>query len=81
MNLYKFGDLVDYDDYDKIPFELFSGIPRFPITFELRNNEKFSGDILFDSGARLTLLVNTPYKEKNDLLNKMVKKYCTAVAI
>jgi len=74
MNLYKFGDLVDYHGYEKIPFELFSGIPRIPITFELRNNEKFSGDILFDSGARLTLLVNTPYKEKNDLINKIGEK-------
>jgi hypothetical protein len=74
MNLYKPDDLIDYDSYEKIPFELFSGIPKVRITFELKNNEKFSGDVLFDSGARLTLLVNTPYKEKNDLLNKIGKK-------
>jgi len=74
MNLYKFDEPIDYDGYEKISFELFSGIPRIPISFELRNNEKFSGDILFDSGARLTLLVNTPYKEKNDLLNKIDEK-------
>ncbi len=58
----------------RIPFEFFSGIPKIPITFELRNNEKLSGDILFDSGARLTLLVNTPYQEKNHLLNKIDEK-------
>ena len=74
MSLYKFDDPINYDGYQKIPFELSSGIPSFPITFELRNNEKFSGNILFDSGAGLTLLVNTPYKEKNDLLNKIDKK-------
>lgn len=74
MDLYKFDDPINYDGYEKIPFDLYSGIPRFPITFELRNNEKFSGDILFDSGAGLTLLVNTPYKEKNDLLNKIGEK-------
>ena len=74
VNLYKFDEPIDYDGYEKISFELFSGIPKIPISFELRNNEKFSGDILFDSGARLTLLVNTPYKEKNDLLNKIGEK-------
>lgn len=74
MSLYKFDARLNYDEYQKIPFEFFSGIPMLPITFELRNNEKFSGDILFDSGAGLTLLVNTPYKEKNDLLNKIGKK-------
>ncbi|KMQ65119.1 hypothetical protein ACM46_13100 [Chryseobacterium angstadtii] len=73
MSLYKFDDSLNYDGYEKIPFELHSGIPQFPITFELKNNEKFSGDILFDSGAGLTLLVNAPYKEKNDLFNKLGK--------
>ncbi|WP_345989972.1 retropepsin-like aspartic protease [Chryseobacterium sp. Chry.R1] len=73
MNLYKFDDSVDYNGYEKIPFEFYSGIPRFPITFELRNNEKFSGDILFDSGAGLNLLVNAPYTEKNDLIHKIGK--------
>ncbi|KXH83256.1 aspartyl protease family protein [Chryseobacterium kwangjuense] len=73
MNLYNFEDSLDYAGYEKIGFEFFSGIPKFPISFELKNGEKFSGDILFDSGAGLSILVNTPYKEKNGLLDKMGK--------
>ncbi|AZA85479.1 hypothetical protein EG349_01075 [Chryseobacterium shandongense] len=74
MTLYQFDDYLNYDGYEKISFEFFSGIPKIPLTFELRNNEKFSGDILFDSGARLTLLVNTPYQEKNKLADKIDEK-------
>ncbi|MDV3575742.1 hypothetical protein CMU59_18380 [Elizabethkingia anophelis] len=75
MYLYKFGEPLDNTGYEKIDFEFYSGgIPRFPITFELKNKEKFSGDILFDSGASLSLLVNAPYKEKNNLLSKMSRK-------
>ena len=74
MYLYKFDESLDYTGYDKIAFNFESGIPKFPITFELKNKEKYSGDILFDSGAGLTLLVNTPFKEKNNLLDKVGKK-------
>jgi len=71
ISLDKFDDSVNYDGYEKIPFEFYNGIPKFPITFELKNNEKFSGNVLFDSGAGLTLLVNTLYKDKNNLLHKI----------
>ncbi|HFK5529343.1 TPA: aspartyl protease family protein [Elizabethkingia anophelis] len=74
INLYKFDEFSDYTGYEKLPFEFYSGIPKLPITFELKNREKFSGDILFDSGAGLSLFVNTPYKEKNKLLDKIDKK-------
>lgn len=74
ISLYKFNDFYDYKDYEKLSFELSSGIPKLPITFELKNKEKFSGDILFDSGAGLTLLVNSPYKEKNKLSDKIGDK-------
>ncbi|WP_278554665.1 aspartyl protease family protein [Elizabethkingia bruuniana] len=74
ISLYKFDNFSDYTGYQKLPFEFYSGIPKLPITFELKNKEKFSGDILFDSGAGLSLLVNSPYKEKNKLLNKIDEK-------
>ncbi|MCL1690168.1 hypothetical protein CMT57_17560 [Elizabethkingia anophelis] len=74
MYLYKFDESLDHTGYNKIDFEFYSGIPKFPITFELKNKEKFSGNILFDSGAGLTLLVNSPYKEKNELSDKIGNK-------
>ncbi|WP_025125127.1 aspartyl protease family protein [Myroides odoratimimus] len=75
MSLYNFGTKVDYSGYEKIPFKFYNGaLIQFPITMTLNNNEQFSGDILFDSGASTTLIINTPYKEKHDLLSKTDKK-------
>ena len=58
-----------------IPFEFTNGIPipQFDISVTLNNGESFTGRILFDSGAALTLLINTPYNEKTKLSQKAGK--------
>jgi hypothetical protein len=66
---------VDTMGYTAIPFEFTNGIPipQFDISVTLNNGESFTGRILFDSGAALTLLINTPYNEKNKLSQKAGK--------
>lgn len=73
--LYHKIENVDTAGYRAIPFEFANGIPipQFDITIRLRNGESFTGRILFDSGAGLTLLINTPYNEKNQLIKKAGK--------
>lgn len=73
--LYNKIENVDTIDYKAIPFEFGNGIPipQFDISITLKNGESFTGKILFDSGAGLTLLINTPYNEKNKLSKKAGK--------
>ncbi len=63
------------ETYTTIPFDFKNGIPipQFNVSFTLNSGEKFTGPILFDSGAALTLLVNTPFKETNKLSQKIGK--------
>lgn len=54
----------------------YSQIPQVNLEFTLENNQKFKGNFLFDSGANLTFLLNTPFvKEKNieSLLEKTIE--------
>ncbi|UVD79671.1 PDZ domain-containing protein [Myroides albus] len=75
MSLYEFGTALDYSAYQKLPIEFYGGnIPKLPIVFELSNGDKFEGDILFDSGAGVTLIVNRPYKEQHQLYDKLEQK-------
>ena len=66
---------VDTIGYTAIPFEFANGmpIPQFDISVTLNNGESFTGKILFDSGAALTLLINTPYNENSKLSQKAGK--------
>jgi len=72
-----FNDIkkVDTVGYKSIPFKLEDSIPipQFEIEIKLNNGESFKGNILFDSGAGLTLLVNTPFNEKHQLSEKSGK--------
>ena len=58
---------IDFTFNNSIP------IPQFPITIELLNGEKFSGNILFDSGAGILLYINTPFQQENNIINKVGK--------
>ena len=60
---------LDTVGYTAIPFELGNGIPipQFDITITLRNGQRHTGRILFDSGAALSLIVNTPYNLKHKM--------------
>ena len=75
MLLYnKIADL-DTTGYKAIPFEFKNGItiPQFDIAITLNNGESYTGKILFDSGASLSLLINTPFSQKNNLGEKAGK--------
>jgi len=67
-------EIAGLKDYIKIPLK-FDGIPipQIDLTFTLRDGSTRTGSFLFDSGANMTLLFNTPYALKNDLKNKSGK--------
>ncbi len=75
MELYKFDAKISTEGYTEIPFVFKNNIPipQFPISITLNNGEKLTGDIFFDSGAGLSLLINTPFKEENQLMSKIGK--------
>lgn len=75
IKLFKNLNEVNTEGYTKIPFKFNKGIPipQFDITITLKTGESFKGTILFDSGAGLTLLINTPFNEKNELHKKVDK--------
>ena len=60
---------IDLSGYKSIPFTFDNGIPipQFDINIKLKNGQSFTDKILFDSGAGLTLLINTPYNNKNEI--------------
>ena len=66
---------ADTAGYVRIPFEFNKGIviPRFPIAIKLDNNETFTGRVMFDSGADLTLLVSAPYRNFHQFDSKIGK--------
>lgn len=69
------GNKFNTSGYSVIDFTFKNGIPipQFPISIQLQNGDRFSGDILFDSGAGLLLLMNTPFVHDNNLLDKIGK--------
>ncbi|MFY0629261.1 MAG: aspartyl protease family protein [Flavobacteriaceae bacterium] len=73
--LYKKISDLNTSSYSKIPFRFDRGIPipQFDISIQLKNGESFTGKILFDSGAGLTLSVNTPYNQENKIRKKSGK--------
>ena len=66
--------LPDFKEYD-IRFLNGIKIPSFPIDFELEDGSIFSGETLFDSGADLAFMVNTPFSKKNLIKNKVDKVF------
>lgn len=73
--LYPFNSKLEKKGYTEIDFTFNNSIPipQFPITIELLNGEKFSGNILFDSGAGILLYINTPFQQENNIINKVGK--------
>ena len=63
---------IDTTSYARIPFQLSNGIPipQFDISITLGNHETYSGPVFLDSGAALTLAVNTPYNKKHRFSEK-----------
>ncbi|WP_027393047.1 aspartyl protease family protein [Aquimarina latercula] len=75
MTLYNEGDPISgLETYTKIPMK-FDGtpIPQIDLTFTLNDGNTLTGNFLFDSGANMSVLFNTPYAVKNDLKNRSGK--------
>ncbi|MEL6537444.1 MAG: retropepsin-like aspartic protease, partial [Bacteroidota bacterium] len=60
------------DGYTRVKFRFKRGItiPQFTVSLTLTNGETVKGPIFFDSGAGMSLTVNRPFQEENDLLGK-----------
>ncbi len=75
IRLYPKDIKLDLSNYSKLDFTFDNGIPipQFDVEIELKNSKKYRGKVLFDSGAGLVLLINTPFKEKNNLISQSKK--------
>ncbi|MET0465973.1 MAG: aspartyl protease family protein [Chitinophagaceae bacterium] len=63
--------------YSKLPFTFGNSItiPQLPLAITLSGGKKLEGSVFFDSGAALTLLVNSPFKKDNlsaDVIGKTI---------
>lgn len=69
INLYKsVTEINGNGDYSEIETTFdYSQIPQVELEFTLKNNQKFKGDFLFDSGANMTFLLNTPFVKANNI--------------
>ncbi|XLS27673.1 aspartyl protease family protein [Flavobacteriaceae bacterium M23B6Z8] len=75
IKLYPKNSSMDLSSFSQHSFSFDNGIPipQLDIEIELKNSKKYKGKVLFDSGAGLTLLVNTPFKTENDLVEQTDK--------
>lgn len=75
IELYSFGTKTDNSNFCEQSFSFKHGIPipQFPITIELKNGTTYTDTVFFDSGAALSLLVNTPFKLQNRITEKIGK--------
>ncbi|MBC8753254.1 aspartyl protease family protein [Kordia sp. YSTF-M3] len=69
IKLYKnVDDIAAVDAYKMLPVSLgYASIPQVELEFTLKNNKKFKGSFLFDSGANMTFLLNTPFVKANNI--------------
>jgi hypothetical protein len=73
--LYDKEEVINTIGYTAVPFEFGNGIPipQFDVSITLNNGESYNGKILFDCGAGITLMANTPFCEKNALSKRAGK--------
>ncbi|MEO9869111.1 aspartyl protease family protein [Ekhidna sp.] len=71
---------TDIMEHKPIAFQFYNDtkIPQFNVSMTLENNEKFEGNVLFDTGAGLTMRVGKPFAEKNGLIEKIGKTVTTS---
>lgn len=68
ITLYSRGRQPNLRGYSTHSFKMSSSrIPIIPVTMQLENGRRYQGDVFFDSGAGLSLVVNSPFVELNDL--------------
>jgi hypothetical protein len=78
IHLYKSVEAIqDKDGYTAVDAVIdYTNIPEIDLEFTLENDQKFKGNFLFDSGANMTFLLNTPFakaKKIESLLSKTIE--------
>ena len=75
ISFYEKIEQVNVADYEAIRVQFFSGIPIVisEVAVTLTNGRTYDGAVLFDTGAALTLSVNTPYENKHQLARQSEK--------
>ncbi|MCK0203708.1 aspartyl protease family protein [Ornithobacterium rhinotracheale] len=75
FRLYDFKTKMDLAYYEEIPFNFDNNIPipQFKISTKIQD-QKYTGIVFFDSGAGLSLLLNTPFAQANHLPKTESKK-------
>lgn len=69
-----YNDINDIDDrkeYKAYPMTMDFSIPLVELQYTLADGTSLKGDFLFDSGAHLTLLFNSPYAKKHTMKTKI----------
>ncbi|MEM7550924.1 MAG: aspartyl protease family protein [Bacteroidota bacterium] len=64
---------IDIKDYEAIPFHFGNStrIPQFNVVLTLQNDERIEGNILFDTGAGLTMSIGKPHATEHNLMNRV----------
>ncbi len=75
LKLYKsIDDVTSLSGYKKVPMKLGRGsIPEVRMNINFHDGSTKNGTFLFDSGANMTVLFNTPYAKKEKLEEKIGK--------
>ncbi len=68
-------DINHITDFKKYKMTLNGPIPQVELNVTLKNGKQLKGNFLFDSGANLTILFNTPFAKKHKLSDKINKTY------
>ncbi|GAB4512190.1 MAG: hypothetical protein Tsb004_17710 [Allomuricauda sp.] len=73
ITLYKFEDELSVMEYEELDFTFDNNItiPQFDIEIELSEKEKIKGKVFFDTGAALSLILNTPFIAENNIESKL----------
>ncbi len=76
LQLFERIEQVNTDGYQSLQFTFDNGIPipQFEVGITLDNEKWYNGKIFFDSGAALSLSVNTPFNEKHQLDDQVGKQ-------
>lgn len=74
LHLYnKVEDIKDTTEYTAHKIHMGSAIPMVTIDCSFKDGTQVSGDFLFDSGANLGILFNTPFAKEHQLADKFDK--------
>ena len=74
---------MDLNGFTALPFvfDNFIPIPQFEMEFTLGNGEVVKGKVLYDSGAGLSFLFNTPFAETHRIVEKSEKSIKSVISV